>query len=74
MNSNKKKNLRNKISNLVKEYSDLEFKRKKFIPGKTTIPPTGKIIGDFCDANYECLSRCCSRDKCTNFIYCALTC
>ena len=28
MNSNKKKNLRNKISNLVKEYSDLEFRKR----------------------------------------------
>ena len=46
MKSDKKKNLRNKISNLVKQYSDLEFKKKKFIPGKTTIPPTGKVIGD----------------------------
>ncbi len=45
MNSNQKKNLKNKISNLVKRYSDLEFKKKKFIPGKTTIPPTGKVIG-----------------------------
>ena len=46
MISSKKKNLKNKISNLVKKYSDLEFKKKKFIPGKTTIPPTGKVIGD----------------------------
>ena len=46
MNSNQKKNLKNKISNLVKKYSDLEFKKKKFIPGKTTIPPTGKVIGN----------------------------
>ena len=46
MNSGQKKNLRNKIFNLVKKYSDLEFKKRKFIPGKTTIPPTGKVIGD----------------------------
>ena len=46
MGSNQKKNLRNKISNLVKKYSDLEFKKRKFIPGKTIIPPTGKVIGD----------------------------
>ena len=45
MNLNQKKNLKNKISNLVKRYSDLEFKKKKFIPSKTTIPPTGKVIG-----------------------------
>ena len=46
MSSNQKKKLRNKISSLVKKYSDLEFKRRKFIPGKSTIPPTGKVIGD----------------------------
>ena len=46
MDSNQKKNLRNKISNLVKKYSDLEFKKKKFVPGKTTIPPTRKVIGN----------------------------
>ena len=46
MKSDKKKKLRSKISSLVKEYSDLEFEKKSFIPGKTTIPPTGKIIGD----------------------------
>ena len=46
MNSDKKKNLRSKISDLVKQYSDLEFKKEKFIPGKTRIPPTGKVIGD----------------------------
>ena len=41
-----KKKLRNKISSLVKKYSDLEFKKSKFISGKTIIPPTGKVIGD----------------------------
>jgi len=46
MDLNQKKNLRNKISNLVKKYSDLEFKKRKFVPGKTTIPPTRKVIGD----------------------------
>jgi len=46
MKSDKKKKLRSKISSLVKEYSDLEFAKKSFIPGKTTIPPTGKVIGD----------------------------
>ena len=46
MSSNQKKKLRNKISTLVKKYSDLEFKKRKFIPGKSTIPPTGKVIGD----------------------------
>ena len=46
MNLGQKKQLRKKISNLVKKYSNLEFKKRKFIPGKTTIPPTGKVIGD----------------------------
>ena len=46
MITNPKIKLRNKISILVKKYSDLEFKKRKFIPGKTTIPPTGKVIGD----------------------------
>jgi CDP-4-dehydro-6-deoxyglucose reductase, E1 len=41
-----KKKIRGKISNLVKEYSKLKFKKIKFIPGKTTIPPTGKVIGN----------------------------
>ena len=46
MSSRQKKELRSKIAKLVKEYSDLEFAKKSFIPGKTTIPPTGKVIGD----------------------------
>ena len=46
MNSNQKKNLKNSIFKLVKKYSNLEFKKRKFIPGKTTIPPTGKVIGN----------------------------
>jgi len=46
MSLTQKKKLRSKISSLVKKYSDLEFKKSKFISGKTTIPPTGKVIGD----------------------------
>jgi len=46
MSFTQKKKLRNKISSLVKKYSDLKFKKSKFISGKTTIPPTGKVIGD----------------------------
>ena len=45
MKTKKTNNLRKKISHLVKKYSDLNFKKEKFIPGKTTIPPTGKVIG-----------------------------
>ena len=46
MSLDQKKKLRKKISSLIKKYSNLEFKKRKFIPGKTTIPPTGKVIGD----------------------------
>ena len=46
MSLTQKKKLRSKISSLVKKYSDLEFKKGKFISGITTIPPTGKVIGD----------------------------
>ena len=46
MGLDQKKKLRSQISNLVKKYSDLEFKKRKFIPGKTKIPPTGKVIGN----------------------------
>jgi CDP-4-dehydro-6-deoxyglucose reductase, E1 len=46
MDFNQNKNLRKKISHLVKKYSDLQFKKRKFVPGKTVIPPTGKVIGD----------------------------
>ena len=45
MSSDQKK-IKKNIAKLVKKYSDLEFKKRKFIPGKTTIPPTGKVIGD----------------------------
>jgi len=37
--------LREKILNLVAEYAELEFNRHEFIPGKTLIPPSGKLIG-----------------------------
>jgi len=46
MDFNQNKNLRKKISDLVKKYSDLQFKKREFVPGKTIIPPTGKVIGD----------------------------
>lgn len=38
--------LRDKIKALVKEYADTTFAAKKFIPGETVIPPSGKVIGD----------------------------
>lgn len=40
-----KDNLRNEISKLVAEYAKLEFSEKIFIPGETSIPPSGKKIG-----------------------------
>lgn len=45
INKIKQEELRKKISLLVKEYADLEFMPKEFIPGVTVIPPSGKLIG-----------------------------
>lgn len=39
-----KDKIRKQILGLVKEYSALEFATKKFIPGQTAIPPSGKLI------------------------------
>jgi CDP-6-deoxy-D-xylo-4-hexulose-3-dehydrase len=40
-----KDKIRNQILELVQQYSDLEFAPKKFTPGKTAVPPSGKVIG-----------------------------
>ncbi|MBU3568204.1 lipopolysaccharide biosynthesis protein RfbH [Polynucleobacter alcilacus] len=40
-----KDKIRKQILDLVKEYSDLEFAPKAFIPGQTVVPPSGKMIG-----------------------------
>jgi len=40
-----KDKIRKQILQLVREYSELEFRREKFIPGTTVIPPSGKLIG-----------------------------
>lgn len=40
-----KDKIRNQILELVKEYSELEFVKKTFVPGETIIPPSGKLIG-----------------------------
>lgn len=40
-----KSDLREEISKLVTEYAKLEFAEKIFIPGETSIPPSGKKIG-----------------------------
>ena len=39
-----KDKIRKQILALVKEYSVLEFAPKKFIPGQTAVPPSGKLI------------------------------
>lgn len=40
-----KDKIRKQILDLVREYSELEFSPKNFIPGETIIPPSGKLIG-----------------------------
>lgn len=37
--------MREAIRNLVKEYGDLAYRTKGFEPGKSTVPPAGKVIG-----------------------------
>jgi CDP-6-deoxy-D-xylo-4-hexulose-3-dehydrase len=37
--------IKNKIFNLVHDYSDINFKQKEFIPGVSEIPVSGKVIG-----------------------------
>lgn len=39
------KKIRQEIASLVKQYADIEFEAKTFIPGQTAIPPSGKLIG-----------------------------
>lgn len=39
-----KDRIRRQILSLVREYSVLEFAPKEFLPGKTVIPPSGKLI------------------------------
>ena len=45
MDINKKENIRKKILDLVKVYSDLNFSEKNFIEGLTESPVSGKVIG-----------------------------
>lgn len=40
-----KDKLRKHILELVKEYSEMEFSPKVFVPGETLVPPSGKLIG-----------------------------
>jgi CDP-6-deoxy-D-xylo-4-hexulose-3-dehydrase len=37
--------IREHIALLVKQYAEIEFQPKKFTPGVTVIPPSGKLIG-----------------------------
>ena len=41
----KQDQLRLRISKLVDEYAAIEFASKEFEPGKTVVPPSGKVIG-----------------------------
>ena len=37
--------LRLEIANLVQEFADIQYKEKTFEPGKSVVPPSGKVIG-----------------------------
>ena len=37
--------IRLEISNLVQEFADLKYAKKKFKPGRSVVPPSGKVIG-----------------------------
>ena len=37
--------IRNRILDLVNDYSDIHFKKKDFIPGASEVPVSGKVIG-----------------------------
>jgi len=45
MNNKKLEEYREEISKIVKKFSELKFSDNKFNAGKTTIPPSGKLIG-----------------------------
>ena len=47
----------------------------KCVPGSTCYQGS-KLIDDFCDYGFECLSRCCpaGNKKCSSFMYCAEQC
>lgn len=38
--------LRKEIAGLVKEFADLQYVEKPFEPGKSVVPPSGKVIGE----------------------------
>ena len=37
--------LRLEIANLVQDFADLKYTKKTFKPGRSVIPPSGKVIG-----------------------------
>ena len=39
-------NLRKEIATLVSKYTEEAYKHKDFVPGKSVIPPAGKVIGN----------------------------
>ncbi len=45
MTNNNLSDLRDEISNLVRQYAEIAFEDKVFIPNESSIPPSGKVIG-----------------------------
>ena len=37
--------LRSEIAELVQEFADLKYTEKTFKPGRSVVPPSGKVIG-----------------------------
>ena len=44
--NNNLETLRTEIAYLVSKYAKEQYKSKKFVPGKTVIPPSGKLLGE----------------------------
>jgi len=38
--------IRKEIAKLVKQYAELQYEEKTFVPGETVVPPSGKVIGE----------------------------
>ena len=47
MENKKLKEIELKIGELVRDFSEIKFKKNKFIPGETAIPASGKVIDNF---------------------------
>ena len=39
-------NLRNEIAGLVSKFAEINYAPTSFIPGKTLVPPSGKLLGE----------------------------